>query len=130
MHTFPVRIYYEDTDFTGVVYHANYLKYFERAREHIIGPAELARLWSEEGVGFVVYRASLTYREGARLGDAIEVHTTVDTKSEYRATFVQKVFRVGRELPMVEGEVDLVCVDRTNKLVPMPISARAHFPHA
>ncbi|MBT6176177.1 MAG: thioesterase, partial [Deltaproteobacteria bacterium] len=46
-HAHPVQIYYEDTDLSGVVYHANYLKYFERAREHLIGPTELARLYNE-----------------------------------------------------------------------------------
>ncbi|MEE3327409.1 MAG: thioesterase family protein, partial [Myxococcota bacterium] len=68
-HSHPVRIYYEDTDVSGMVYHANYLKYFERAREHFIGPEELVRLFEEEDTAFVVYKAELTYKEGARLGD-------------------------------------------------------------
>ena len=53
-HAHPVQIYYEDTDLSGVVYHANYLKYFERAREHLLGPTELARLYNEDGIGVVV----------------------------------------------------------------------------
>ena len=68
MHRHLVHIYYEDTDLSGVVYHANYLKYFERAREHMLGRAELVRLLDEDGVGFVVYKASLSFRKGARLG--------------------------------------------------------------
>ncbi len=57
MHEHRVQIYYEDTDHSGLVYHANYLKYFERAREHMLGLAELRRLYDEDGVGFVVYDA-------------------------------------------------------------------------
>ena len=53
--SFSVQIYYEDTDHSGLVYHANYLKYFERAREHLLGTDELVRLLAEEGKGFVVY---------------------------------------------------------------------------
>jgi acyl-CoA thioesterase FadM len=68
-HCFPVRVYYEDTDHSGLVYHANYLKFFERAREHWLGIELLLKLAREEGIGFVVYRAEVTYREGARFGD-------------------------------------------------------------
>ena len=119
-HVHTVQIYYEDTDLSGVVYHANYLRYFERAREHIIGPDELARLYNEDGVGFVVYKCEMTFREGARLADVIEIRTTVTAESEYRAVFHQNVHREGRDTPMVEGLVHLVCVDPQNRLVPLP----------
>ena len=52
MHIHRVQIYYEDTDHSGAVYHANYLKYFERAREHLLGTDELVRLWDVDGIGF------------------------------------------------------------------------------
>jgi acyl-CoA thioester hydrolase len=119
-HTHMVRIYYEDTDVSGVVYHANYLKYFERAREHFIGPEELVRLLEEEGVGFVVYKVEVTYKEGARLGDEIEIRSTVHRESKFRVIFQQNVWRPGGETPIVEGRVELVCVDRNQKLVPLP----------
>lgn len=119
-HVFPFRIYYEDTDFSGLVYHANYLRYFERAREHLLGPAELVRLWREEGVGFVVYKAALTFREGAVFGDVLEVRTTVRRESDYRAVFDQQVWRADGAAAMVTGRVDLVCVNRDNRLVPLP----------
>ena len=56
----PVQIYYEDTDHSGVVYHPNFLKYFERAREHVLGSDKLATLWNEHGLGFAVYKANMT----------------------------------------------------------------------
>ena len=114
----PVQIYYEDTDVSGVVYHANYLKYFERAREHIIGGDRLAKMLAEEGIGFVVYKATMTFKEGAELGDLIEIRTVVRHESEYRAAFEQRAFR-GEQL-LVDGEVELVCVDADRKLVPLP----------
>jgi len=122
-HIHPVQIYYEDTDHSGVVYHANYLKYFERAREHLIGTDELRRLLEEDGVGFVVYKAELTFKQGAVFGDAVVVRTRVELESAYRGIFHQDVYR-GEEL-LVAGQVHLVCVDADRKLVKMPASAVA-----
>ncbi len=128
-HVHHVRIYYEDTDLSGVVYHANYLKYFERAREHLIGPDELVRLLEAEGIAFVVYRCTLTYREGARLGDLLEIRTTVRQASEYRAVFDQQVWRPDGPRALVEGEVELVCVDRRQQLVALPARVREGIAH-
>lgn len=115
----PVSVYYEDTDFSGLVYHANYLKYFERAREHLLGREELVRLWKEDGLGFVVYKADLSFREGARFGDELEIRTTVELQSDYRAVFKQSAWKADSRAAMVEGEIHLVCV-RDNKLVRLP----------
>src|SRR4030042_339178 len=93
----PVQIYYEDTDHSGFVYHANYLKYFERAREHLLGVSELVRLLRDDGIGFVGYRAEMKFREPAVFGDALEVHTTVVQESEYRLVFQQDVRRASTQ---------------------------------
>ena len=118
---FPVQIYYEDTDHSGLVYHANYLKYFERAREHLLGVSELVRLGREEGLGFVVYRCELTFKQGAVFGDTLEIRTTASLASEYRIAFQQDVYR-GDAL-LVRGTVEMVCVDAARELVPIPASA-------
>ncbi|MFO0685751.1 MAG: YbgC/FadM family acyl-CoA thioesterase [Sandaracinus sp.] len=119
-HRFPVQIYYEDTDHSGLVYHANYLKYFERAREHVLGVEELVRLYRDEGIGFVVYKCELTFKEGAVFGDTIEIRSTAKKESEYRVVFQQDVYR-GEKL-LVQGVVHMVCVDPTKKLVRLPES--------
>jgi len=119
-HSMPLQIYYEDTDLSGAVYHANYLRYFERAREHLLGPEELVRLWRDEGIGFVVYKCALSFREPAGLGDRLEVRTQVRMESDYRAVFDQAVWRPEGKQAMVEGSVQLVCVDRAGKLVALP----------
>lgn len=122
-HEHHVQIYYEDTDHSGVVYHANYLKYFERAREHMLGTQELVRLLVEDGVGFVVYKAELTYKAGARFGDDVTIRSTVELESPYRAVFRQDAYR-GDEL-LVQGLVQLVCVDGEQKLVKIPPTVQA-----
>lgn len=126
-HVHPVQIYYEDTDHSGVVYHANYLRYFERAREHVLGVRELVALYNEAGIGFVVYHAELTYREGAVFGDSLEIHTRVFRESDYRLRFEQNVLRAGQDKKLVEGSVDLVCVDADKKLVRVPPSVMARL---
>ena len=125
-HVHEVQIYYEDTAFTGIVYHANYLKYFERAREHLLGVDELVRLYREDGIGFVVYKAELSFKEGAVHGDLLEIRTTASAPSPYRAIFQQSVWRSGKG-PMVEGTVQLCCVDRAGKLVPIPAHVLAEI---
>ncbi len=120
MHVHAVDIYYEDTDFSGVVYHANYLRYFERAREHRLGREQLVRLWREGGVGFVVYKATLEYKEGARFGDTLEIRTSVHLASPYRAVFDQQAWRPGGDKALVKGEIELCCVGPAQSLVPLP----------
>lgn len=126
-HVHPLQIYYEDTDLSGLVYHANYLKYFERAREHLLGPAELVRLYRDEGIGFVVYKCELSFKEGAQLGDLLQIRTTVALESEYRAVFKQQVWRPDGKAAMVDGIVQLVCVNRENRLVPLPATVRGRI---
>lgn len=118
-HVHKVNVYYEDTDFTGVVYHSNYLKYFERAREHLFGVEQLMKLW-EEGVGFVVYRVEITYRGGAVYGDQLEIHTIPVIESSHRISFKQRIFRPYDQRYLVNAIIELVCVDHSRKLVRLP----------
>ena len=73
--TFQVRVYYEDTDRGGVVYYANYLRYFERARSEWLRSLGVnqERLAAVEGIGFVVSRAEIDFRAGAKLDDLLAV---------------------------------------------------------
>ncbi len=123
-HVTTVSVYYEDTDHSGLVYHANYLKYAERSREHVLGREALVKLYRDEGIGFVVYKAEMVFREGARFGDELEVRTTVELASAYRLIFRQPVFRAGATSPLVEILIELVAVDAQNKLVRLPESVQ------
>ena len=130
-HTHLVRIYYEDTDLSGVVYHANYLRYFERAREHLLGPDTLVALLRDQGIGFVVYRVTdLVFHDGATLGDELEVRIVARIESEWRVAFDQSVWRPGGTRALVRGQVELACVDAHRKLVPLPKEVVLRFPRA
>lgn len=119
-HRFKVQVYYEDTDHSGVVYHANYLKYFERARESVIGPAALVALWKEKGLGFAVYKAGLNFLDGAEFGDTLDIVSTVRKDSDYRLVWHQEAWRQGAARAAVKAEIHLVCVDREKNLRPIP----------
>ena len=120
MHTYETRVYYEDTDVSGVVYHANYLKYFERAREHVLGPEQLAELLEVQGVGFVVYELSMNFKRGARLSDEIIVRSDVHRESDYRLVFEQTAYRKPEDELLVSATIDIVCVDETGALTEIP----------
>jgi acyl-CoA thioester hydrolase len=107
----PVRVYYEDTDFSGVVYHANYLKFFERARTEWLREvgAGQEELRAGAGVVFTVADLSMRFVRPARLDDMLEVHMQVAERRRVSLSFVQWLLR-GREL-LAEARVRVACVD-------------------
>jgi acyl-CoA thioester hydrolase len=111
-HCLPVRIYYEDTDFTGMVYHANYLRYFERGRSdffRIAGISHTALLALPEPTAFTIVRIELDYKRAARVDDALMVRTTYDDMKGPRLLVSQRIFR-GEEL-IAGAQVQAVCID-------------------
>lgn len=119
-HQQPIQVYYEDTDHSGVVYHANYLKYFERAREHMLGIDALVELYQKHNIGFVVYKADLTYKKGAAFGDHLVIYSTVRQESPYRLNFIQEAFRDTEAL--VTAHIQLACVQHDDGLIRIPKS--------
>ena len=87
--------------------------------------AELRRLLVEDGIGFVVYRCSMEFKEGARYGDHLEIRTTARMESEYRAVFDQQVWRPGGKSALVKASIEMVAVNRSNQLVKMPAHVRS-----
>lgn len=119
-HQFTARVYYEDTDHSGVVYHANYLKFFERAREDIIGINKLSDMWHQHGIGFAVYKTSLGYHDGAVFGDLLDIKTTWEKQGDYRLVFFQEAWRPDAAKPAVTCTLELVCLGPNKKLMPIP----------
>ena len=112
-HIHRVTIYYEDTDLSGVVYHANYFKFFERAREELLGPSELARVWQEHGVGFAVYKLDCTFRAPADMAipsKSYQVKSKIVEKSLPQSCWRQASQAIGGRF----GQ--LVCIDHQGKL--------------
>src|SRR5689334_17428565 len=118
-HVARVKIYLEDTDAQGIVYHANYLKYCERSRTDMLGAAgyTLADMQTR-GFTFVVHEMHLKFQAPARLHDELAVRSVVKRSSQYRVTFEQRVMR-GEELCM-KAEVQVVAIGADGKLRELP----------
>jgi len=118
----PVQIYYEDTDHSGVVYHPNFLKYFERAREHVIDSQRLDKLWKEQGLGFAVYKANMTFQDGVEFAEVCDIRTSFVIDGKYKTVWRQEVWRSNASKPAVIGDIEMVCLDKNKQLQPMPES--------
>lgn len=110
-HRLPLRIYCEDTDFSGVVYHANYVRYLERGRSDFIrelGVGLSVLLTAERPVTFMVSRLDMRFVRPARIDDRLEVRTVIDQISGARVICRQSVMR-GNEL-LLEAVSENVCI--------------------
>lgn len=114
---FPVQVYYEDTDHSGVVYYANYLKYMERAREQVLGVDLLVKLWEEQQIGFSVYSVNVKYSDAAVFGDSLDVRTTFKMDSPYRAILQQDIWKENATKEAIKGVIELICIDKNNRLL-------------
>lgn len=115
-----VQIYYEDTDHSGVVYHPNFLKYFERAREHVIDSDKLATLWNEQGLGFAVYKANMTFQDGVEFAEICDIRTSFEFDGKYKTLWKQEVWRPNATRAAVIGDIEMVCLDKDKRLQPIP----------
>jgi acyl-CoA thioester hydrolase len=111
VHRLPVRVYYEDTDFTGVVYHANYVRYFERGRSDFlrlagIGHAQL--LERPDPAAFVITALAIDFKKPARIDDALLVRTTYDIARGPRLEIAQTILR-GEEI-LATAAVHAACI--------------------
>ena len=109
MH-FPIRVYYEDTDAGGVVYHANYICFFERARTEFLrqgGFSQQALL--AENFAFVVKSLTIDYKLPARLDDLLSVQTTVKAVKKATIIFEQNLFKA--DICLCSAEVTVASVD-------------------
>ncbi len=109
-HTYSLRVYYEDTDAGGVVYHARYLGMAERARTEALRDAGIphAELTAAHGLAFVVHRLAAEYRRPARLDDRLAIETTVTSATSVRLALRQLVRRDATTLVVLS--VELACV--------------------
>ncbi len=127
VHRFPVRVYFEDTDLTGVVYHANYLRYMERARSDMLALAGIDQLEVMTGGNgyYAVADLQIAYRRPARLGDQLEVRSRVVRVRAAATLSSQQVWR-GDEL-LTEATVTAAWLDRTGRPQRQPAEWSARF---
>ena len=123
-HVYPLRVYHEDTDASGIVYYANYLKFAERARTELMRGAGITHvtLLGDHDAAFVVRRCVVDYRQPARLDDAIEVRTTIGRVAGAHIDAEQRVVREGALLATVG--LRLGCVGRNGRAVRLPTPLR------
>jgi acyl-CoA thioester hydrolase len=121
VHLLPIRVYYEDTDFTGVVYHANYLRYFERGRSEFLrltGVSHTALRGLEQPIAFVVVRMTIDYRKAARIDDALVVRTVYERVSRARLHVRQTILR-GLDV-IAEAVEEIACISLDGRPVRPP----------
>ncbi len=111
-HILPLRVYYEDTDFTGFVFHANYLRYFERGRTdflRLLGGEHTWLLKENPPLAFVVTKMEIEYKAPARVDDVLKVRTQLHYARGARFMFTQRVERDG--ICLAHADIVIACVD-------------------
>ncbi len=114
VHRLPVRVYYEDTDFTGLVYHANYLKFFERGRSDFLRAVGISHVeLAAADTAFAVTRIDIRYLKAARIDNALTVLTSLEMAGGARMTFAQSLLR-GEEV-VSNASVEVCCISMTGR---------------
>jgi acyl-CoA thioester hydrolase len=127
---FPVRVYYEDTDAGGVVFYANYLRFFERARTEWLRSAGISQsdMTRRYGVMFVVRETSVDFRAPARLDDWLTLRSQIERLGRVAVTFHQEAWReiAGKDELLATSVIKVGCVDRvTFRPTPIPDDVRS-----
>lgn len=118
-----IRVYYEDTDAGGIVYHSNYLNFCERARSHLFFDAGRSPIL--EGGHFVAKHIEADYIKSAKLGDILEVKTSLLEMKNASFTLLQQIFR-GEE-KLFEMTIVLVYIDFAGNMAKIPSAEKAFF---
>jgi len=113
-------MYYEDTDLSGFVYHSYYIKFFERARENLVG-IEWLKIMSTKAVHFVVTEVNVKYHAPATHGDILDIHTTCLFSRSAIQTYKQVAYLNGKKL--VEATIQTASLNSENRPVRVPQDA-------
>ncbi len=125
IHILPLRIYYEDTDLSGVVYHANYLRYMERGRTEffrLAGISKMAGLEHEEPFAWAIRNVAVEFLRPARLDDQLEVRTQLTGISGARLLAVQSLWCGKTQL--TDGRIEACIITLTGKPRRIPQAVR------
>lgn len=126
-HQIDIRIYYEDTDAGGIVYHTGYLRFAERGRTEFLRARgiEQAALVAAQGISFVVVDMHVAFKSPARLDDLVTVETDVVDIRRAQVTMRQTIRLFDRVL--AELDVRIACLDRAGKAARLPDNVRTVF---
>lgn len=122
-HSFPVRIYYEDTDFSGNVYHAAYLKFFERARTEFLRDAGIHHFeLAKDGIAFAVRSMTIDFIAAAHIDDLLTVVTEPMEASGARLMLRQTILR--EDVLLTKAELTVVSIKTSGGPARLPVSIR------
>ena len=109
---FPLTVFCEDTDFQGIVYHANYLKYFERARTQFLIDQNISQIsLASSSLAFVIRDINLRYLTPAKLEDKLVVSSSVQSISRARLLFSQQIINPKNDTIICRGEIEVCFLD-------------------
>jgi len=119
---FECKVYYEDTDCMGVVYHANYLRYLERARsEYVEDRLSSVAAYHDRGYLFMVHKIEIVFHSPAKLGDALVIRTWIENTTKFRVVVKQIICKKGEPRDyLVTATVTLVAVTPDGQLREIP----------
>jgi acyl-CoA thioester hydrolase len=121
MSELEVKIYYEDTDCGGVIYHANYLRYLERARTEFFAERGISvRNLMDQGIIFVVAWAELSFEAPGQYGDVLVVESKVEQAKRVSFFFSHVVRRKGEDAVLVRAKIKLGCVNGERRPTKLP----------
>ena len=126
VHILPLRVYYEDTDLSGLVYHANYLRFMERGRTEffrLAGIDQMADLQSKDPSAWAIRSAAIDFLKPARIDDPLHVHTVLTAISGARLSAIQRIFAAGNLL--VEGRIEACVVSLAGRPRRIPDGVRS-----
>ena len=126
-HILPARVYYEDTDVSGIVYHANYLRMMERGRSEflrLVGIHHMVMMAGEEPVAWTIRRMEIDYAKPARLDDALEIYTRYRTLTGARLTGDQTVRRKSEILVTAKIEAALITMTGKPRRIPEDVKTK------
>ncbi|MFW8637046.1 tol-pal system-associated acyl-CoA thioesterase [Cribrihabitans pelagius] len=124
IHEFPIRVYYEDTDMGGIVYHANYLRFIERARsDWVRGIGADQNAMRDAGLVYAVHRIEADYLAPARFDEELTVTTEIAQVTPARMLLDQEVRRAGQ--PLFRAKVTIVCMTAEGRPARLPAEIRA-----
>lgn len=126
-HTVDYRVYYEDTDAVGIMYHANYISFCERGRSEMLRDLGLpaSEIFDKLGIGFVIRHIDCDYLKMVKLDDLLTVETGV--LSMKNTSFVMRQTIYCQNSPVFKMDVTVVCVDQNGKPTKAPEGLREQF---
>lgn len=125
-HHFLVRIYYEDTDFSGYVYHAAYLKFFERGRTEFLRDLGIHHIeLIQDGLAFAVRKMEIDFLGAAKIDDLLTVETKLAEATPVRLVLEQTILR--EDTALTKARVMVVAIKTSGGPVRLPAALRARF---